>query len=267
MKVYSLSGPSGSGKSSSALEFAFEHGIEAIIDDGLLIRKGKKIAGTSAKFEKNTITAVRRAIFQDVEHRNEVKEAIETHDIQSILIIGTSKKMTKKIAEQLEIGPIDRFYTIEDIRSSKEIQLAKFIRTTQNKHLMPIPYRQVEQNFFKRLIQRGFDIFTKNRVKVGETTIVRPDFHRQTIEISHQVYVDIIRHSAVYHPVVAKVESVQYTMKNYFPCIYITLYLKAPVRYDVPKTMEELQRKVSKDFHRHFEFEPAEIKIFIKGII
>lgn len=267
MKVYSLSGPSGSGKSSSALQFAFEHGIEAIIDDGLLIKNGKKIAGTSAKFEKNTITAVRRAIFQDKAHRKEVKEAIKTHGIQSILIIGTSDKMTKKIAEQLEIGPIERFYSIEEIRSKKEIQLAKFIRTTQNKHLMPIPYKQVEQNFFKRLVQRGFVIFSKNKEKVGETTIVQPDFHRQTIEISYQVYVEIIRYSASKHPFVAKVDTVQYSMRNYIPLIYVSLYLKSPVQYYVPKKIEEMQRKISENFKQHFEFEPAGIKIFIKGIL
>ena len=72
MEVYSLSGPSGTGKSTSALEFAHKHEIDGIIDDGLLIVNGQKIAGISAKFEKNTVTAVRRAIFQDEEHRNAV---------------------------------------------------------------------------------------------------------------------------------------------------------------------------------------------------
>lgn len=97
MRVYSLSGPSGSGKSTSALQFAHDHRIEAIIDDGLLIKNGQKIAGISAKFEKNTIKAIRRAIFQDELHRKEVMDAIKKHHIQSILIIGTSDKMTKKL--------------------------------------------------------------------------------------------------------------------------------------------------------------------------
>ena len=64
MKVYSLSGPSGTGKSTSALAFAHKLGVEAIVDDGLLIVNGVRVAGLSAKFEKNTITAVRRAILQ-----------------------------------------------------------------------------------------------------------------------------------------------------------------------------------------------------------
>lgn len=52
VKVYSLSGPSGTGKSTSALAFAHKLGVEAIVDDGLLIVNGVRVAGLSAKFEK-----------------------------------------------------------------------------------------------------------------------------------------------------------------------------------------------------------------------
>lgn len=267
MKVYSLSGPSGSGKSTSALQFAHDHEIEAIIDDGLLIKNGQKIAGTSAKFEKNTIKAIRRAVFQDEEHRKEVMDAIQKHNIQSILIIGTSDKMTKKIAEQLDLEPIQAFYYINDIRSKNEIQLSQFIRTTQGKHLMPIPYRQVEQNFFKRIIQKGFDIFSKNRVKLGETTIVQPDFHRQTIEISLNVYTDLIQFVVANNPFIARVDAVQFTMKKLQPKIYVSLHLKTPVNYDVVYILEQLQKQIDFEFQRHFEFAPMHILIFVKGIM
>lgn len=267
MKVYSLSGPSGTGKSTSAIQFAHDHQIEAIIDDGLLIKEGQKIAGTSAKFEKNTITAVRRAIFQDESHKKEVKEALKKHNIQSVLIIGTSDKMTKKIAEQLEIGPIDHFYYIDEIRSNNEIKLAQFIRTTQGKHLMPIPYKQVEQNFFKRFIQKGFVIFSKNREKLGETTIVQPDFHRQLIDISHNVYVDLIKYTVLNNRYVSKVDAVQYSMKQYVPYVFISLHIKSPVEYNVIEQLKKLQQNISKEFMRHFEFEPAYIQITVKGIM
>ena len=168
MKVCSLSGASGTGKSTSALVFAHKVGLEAIIDDGLLIINGVKVAGISAKFEKNTITAVRRAIFSDAKHCEDTKKALDTYKVQSILLIGTSDKMTKNIAQRLELGPIDTFYYVEDIRSRKEIQKARFVRTTQGKHVMPIPYRQVEQNFFKRLIQRGKRFSHRNVKKLGK---------------------------------------------------------------------------------------------------
>ena len=122
LKVYSLSGPSGTGKSTSALAFAHKLGVEAIVDDGLLIVNGVRVAGLSAKFEKNTITAVRRAIFTDPVHREAVQKALAHHQVQSILLIGTSTKMTNSIAKQLELGPIEHYYNVEDVRSLKEIQ-------------------------------------------------------------------------------------------------------------------------------------------------
>lgn len=155
MKIYSLSGPSGTGKSTSALQFAHDNNIEAIMDDGILIVNGEKAAGTSAKFEKNTLKAVRRAILDDDLHKAEVLEAIHTHNVNSILLIGTSDKMTKKIAARLQLGEIDEFHYVHNIRTEKEIRIAKYVREIQGKHVMPVPYRQVEQNFFKRLIQRG----------------------------------------------------------------------------------------------------------------
>ena len=42
--------------------------------------------------------------------------------MQSILLIGTSDKMTKKIAEKLELGEINYFHYIEDIRSIEKFK-------------------------------------------------------------------------------------------------------------------------------------------------
>lgn len=266
MIVHSLSGPSGTGKSTSAIQFAYENQIEAIIDDGLLIIKGQKVAGTSAKFEKNTITAVRRAIFQEEQHKKQVMEALKEYQVNAILIIGTSDKMTTKIAKRLELGPIHYFHHIEEIRSTREILMAKFIRTTQGKHVMPIPYKQVEQNFFKRFISRGFDIFSKNKVKLGETTIVQPDFHQQVIEISKNVYVDLIKYIISQYKVIAKIDAIHFVMKDYRQVLYIAVYLTPPVNYNVMEKMRGLQQLICEQFLRHFEFEPSKIEINIKGI-
>ena len=93
----------GLAKAQVRLTFAHQKKIPAIIDDGLLILNGQKIAGTSAKFEKNSITAVKRATFFDELHKKEVQEALKIYVINKILIIGTSDKMTRLIANRLEI--------------------------------------------------------------------------------------------------------------------------------------------------------------------
>src|SRR5690625_2020427 len=142
MIVSALSGPSGTGKSSSALTFAYSKGINTIIDDGLLIHRGRKIAGHSAKYEKNYISAVKRAIFFHDDHLKEVQEALRLLVIDQILILGTSKRMVDKIAARLGFEKIDHYYSIEDVRSSKEIKMALYTRKTQEQHVIPIPYEE-----------------------------------------------------------------------------------------------------------------------------
>lgn len=63
MKVVAFVGPSGTGKSHRAIGIAHKNNCDAIIDDGLLIKGTKILAGTSAKNETNRIQAVKRAIF------------------------------------------------------------------------------------------------------------------------------------------------------------------------------------------------------------
>ena len=265
MKIYSLSGASGTGKSTIALQFAFDHQIEAIIDDGLLIINGEKVAGTSAKFEKNTLTAVRRAIFENEDHKNEVIQALDNTPVMSLLIIGTSDKMTKKIAKRLQLGEIEQFFYVEDVRSKKEIQMARFVREVQGKHVMPVPYRQVEQNFFKRFVQRGKEIFSSNQVKLGETTIVRPDFQQQMITISRSVYIDVIKQVVKENEKVTRLLHIHFILEP-IPRMTLEIHLKAPADYDVQIALKGLQQKISEAFLHHFHIEPDVIHLNVTGI-
>lgn len=268
MIVHALVGDSGTGKSTSALQFADEHHIDAIIDDGLLIVNGQKAAGTSAKFEKNAIKAIRRAIFQDDEHQQEVKEAIKRLPIKSILIIATSEKMAKRIANRLEIAPINHIHFIRDIRTEKEIQVAKFVRNTKGQHVMPIPVRQIEQNFFQRIIRRGKEIFSKNKkVKIGETSIVRPDFHSEVIHIHQDVYIGLIKHSMKAFEKEVKTTNVQFVMNDFQTVVTVTCFIKHPLQYYLPGKLVEVQQHISKEFYKHLEFEPETIHIIVKGVI
>lgn len=109
MKIYALVGRSGTGKSYKALEVACENNIEYLIDDGLLIYKNKIVAGISAKQSKTYIEAVKRAIFNDENHRKDVKDKIKEKNIQKILVIGTSNKMVKQIVNKIELGEIYKY--------------------------------------------------------------------------------------------------------------------------------------------------------------
>lgn len=262
MEIFALSGPSGTGKSTIALPFAHEKKIPAIIDDGILIVNGNKTAGFSAKFEKNSFTAVKRATFFDPEHRNEVKEAIRKHFIGRILIIGTSDKMVRLIAQRLELGDIKKIYPIQDCRSSSEIRIAQFIRRTEGKHVIPIPYPQVEQNFFKKVVRRGIDILSHRNERIGEITIVHPDFQKGMIKIEKKVYRDIIRHLCTQNDKIKDCKSVQISMKG-LPIIHLTLILRTPINYNIKELGLQLQKEIHAHFVRVFHIEILETNMII----
>lgn len=258
MKVYSLSGASGTGKSTSAVAFAHAHQLEAMIDDGLLIVRGKRVAGTSAKFEKNTVTAVRRAIFDDPTHAAEVKAALAKYNVTSILLIGTSDKMTRTIAKALDLGEVTAYFYVTDIRTENEIRRAKFVRETEGKHVMPVSSDQVSQNFFKKLIKKGWDIFSPKREKIGETTIVHPDFHQQTVHIHKRVYPQLVCYIAENHSHIAKVEQLKVITTNRF-VVDIKLNYRLPITYHLPQDIEALQRQLQQAMLATFGFTADEI--------
>ncbi|MBQ3434870.1 MAG: Asp23/Gls24 family envelope stress response protein [Selenomonadaceae bacterium] len=179
MDVIALVGPSGTGKSHRALQVAREHGADAIIDDGILIKDGHIVAGESAKTEKSKIMAVRRAIFVLPGHADDVREAIKEMQPHRILVIGTSENMVQKIAKTLDLPPIQLIVRIEDIASRSEIAAAQFHRLKEGKHIIPVPTIELKPHFSGFLVNPLQSIFQQSSVKrrkLGEKSIVRPVF-------------------------------------------------------------------------------------------
>ena len=89
--VFALVGPSGTGKSYRAKLVAQDYGIQALIDDGLLIQDDTILAGHSAKREKTYMGAVRVALFDDKDHRDEVAKQLQKNHIKKIIRIFNCK--------------------------------------------------------------------------------------------------------------------------------------------------------------------------------
>ena len=176
MDVIALVGPSGTGKSHRALIVAHKYDADVIIDDGILIKEGKILAGRSAKHEKSRIMAVRRAIFILPGHAAEVRTALEQAAPRRVLIIGTSENMAHKIAKILKLPPIERIIRIEDIATKAEMEKAAFYRLKEGKHIIPVPTIELKPHFSGYLIQSFFRKSPRRRRRLGEKSIVRPVF-------------------------------------------------------------------------------------------
>jgi len=124
METYAMVGHSGTGKSHQAPITARQYGIDYIIDDGLLIKGNLNLAGRSAKRENTRFGAIKRALFKDPEHAQQVKEKIREIKPKKILIIGTSRRMTEVIADNLDLPAPTYFYTIEEVSNPEAIKTA-----------------------------------------------------------------------------------------------------------------------------------------------
>ncbi len=175
MEVYALIGESGTGKSYKSLLLAYEYKIDYILDDGLLIKRNRVIAGRSAKNEPNRFRAVKRAIFFEKEHRESVKTAIKEQHVEKLLILATSEKMLNRIIENLDLPAPIKIIRIEDISDPEEIYLAKRERNKEGKHTIPIPKIQIEKDFPGNFVE-SLEVIYKSIYKIGERTIVRPPF-------------------------------------------------------------------------------------------
>ena len=199
LTVFALVGESGTGKSFRAKLLAQKHGIDAIIDDGLLIQNDKILAGRTAKHEKTYMGAVRIALLDDKQHRDQVAKALQT---KKLLIIGTSEKMAQKITSRLQIPLPSKIIKIEDIANREEIEKAIRSRQIEGKHVIPVPaievkksYSQIFHDSIKDLAVKSSFKFLKKKQSVLEKSIVTPEFSKKgRIEISEAALSQMAMH-------------------------------------------------------------------------
>jgi uncharacterized alkaline shock family protein YloU/adenylate kinase family enzyme len=200
MKIYALVGSSGTGKSYRAMEVANNYNIEMMIDDGLIIWGTKVVAGSSAKKEKTKIAAVKRALFSDKSHIEDTKAAIIKYNPNSILILGTSDKMVKRVQETLKLPEIEETIYIGDVSSIEEIEMARNIRIKEGKHVIPVPALEIKK-YFSGYFLDPLKIFRKNshskRTEFQEKTVVRPTFsYLGNYTIADTVVSSVVNHIA-----------------------------------------------------------------------
>ncbi|MDR2313211.1 MAG: hypothetical protein LBE02_01595 [Spirochaetaceae bacterium] len=186
IKTYALIGESGTGKSFRAKLVAQKYGIDYIIDDGLLIRDNRILAGHSAKKEKTFMAAVKVALFDDKESRIEMARTLHEKKFKKILLLGTSEKMVYKIASRLELPPPVRIIHIRDIASQEEIERAIRTRKIEGKHVIPVPSIEVKRTY-PQIFYDAIRIFRRRRLpetlgstpQVHEKSVVRPEYSKR----------------------------------------------------------------------------------------
>jgi len=248
IQVFALVGKSGTGKSFRAKLVAQKYNIDLIIDDGLLIKGQKIIAGKSAKKENSKIAAIRTALFLESEHLNDVLKTLEREKFKRALIIATSEKMANKISERLGFPLPKKVIKIEDIASADEIRKARKSREEEGKHIIPVPAVEVKSNYpniffqsVKLLLEKK--IFKKRNQKIFEKSIVRPVFSdKGKIEISDRALSQMVYQCIKEYDEKLKVERLKVERHKYGYRLIVDLGV--PYGIKIAGSMHELQEYI-----------------------
>ena len=263
-----LFGPSGTGKSYRAQMVASENNISYIIDDGLLINENDVIAGTSAKKAPTKVETVKRAIFVEEKERNEMKKALKKCKPESILILGTSDGMVDKIAANLGLPEIEKRIYIQDVATEAEMETAKRIRTTQGKHVIPVPTFEIKKEFSGYILD-PLQIFKfKGKGKnpyMTEKSIIRPTFsYIGNFTISDTVFRQIAEYLAKRTDAIYKVMRIRVESTPVGPNIYMEVSIN--FGFNILESLREFKVKVKKEIEKLTTMNVQEVTVVAKGI-
>ena len=237
MQVYAFIGKTGTGKSFNAQKVAKTHDIHYIIDDAILIKNTKVIAGRSAKTESNFIASVKAAIFLNEERALEMKSALKAENPEKLLILGTSDEMVEKIVENLNLGKIDKKIYIEEISSAAQIETARKSRVEDGKHVVPVPTFEIKKQFSGYFLDslKTFNFFNRDGNENVETekTIIRPTYsYLGNFVISDNVINSIIMYTVSKIKGVSKVFRV--STQKYIDGMKLDIDIEIVYGYNIP---------------------------------
>jgi uncharacterized alkaline shock family protein YloU len=263
-------GASGTGKSYQAQLVAHRYLIDFIIDDGLLIRNNRIVAGSSAKEEKSFMAAVKTAVFYEKSRRDEVARKLQTEKFSSVLIIGTSEKMVNKIAARLQLPLPSRIINIEDFASQEDIETALRTRRIEGKHVIPAPSVEVKRGYpeiFFSPVSASESYKARRLIPVmHEKSLVRPAYSMpQKLDISRQVLSLMAKNcvSEFSNGFKVKKSDVRDTETGY----RLVITIDVNVGIQLEKKIDELSRYIADNIEKYTGILIEEVNIIIDKVI
>ena len=266
--MYAFVGPSGTGKSYRAQLVANENNIHYIIDDGLLIHDNDVVAGNSAKKAPTKIETVKKAIFIEKEDRNEMRDALKKIKPDAILILGTSAGMVEKIADNLGLPHPEKTIYINEVATETEMETAKRIRTTEGKHVIPVPTFEIKKDFSGYLFD-PLQIF-KSKGKgqkpyISEKSIIRPTFsYLGNFTISDSVFRQIVEHLAIKSPAIHKILKTR--VENYGDGTSIYMEVMIVYGYNVAEELKAFKQKAKKEIENLTAMNVVTMEVVAKSL-
>lgn len=268
IKVYAFVGPSGTGKSYRAQMVAGENDISYIIDDGLLIKENRVIAGNSAKKAPTKIETVKHALFINVKEKEEIRKAIIKYKPDGILILGTSDGMVEKIAQNLGLPKISKTIYINEVATEEEMEKARRIRITEGKHVIPVPTFEIKKDFSGYMLD-PLQIFKSkgkgNMPYMAEKSIIRPTFsYLGNFTISDNVFKQIIECLVLKNEAIYRISKIRVHKSEEGPFIYMEVIMN--YGFNIIAEIKEFKIKCKKEIERLTTMNVQRMDVLAKGI-
>ena len=246
----------GTGKSYRAQKIAYDNNIETIIDDGLLIKGSRVIEGVSAKTAKTKVQTVKAALFSTEKEQERIRNSIKKERVKSILILGTSDEMVKRIQENLKLPKIEKTIYIQDVSTKEEMEEAVRIRRTEGKHIVPVPTFEIKKDFSGilldpfRILSRGRKKNKKNKKENAgvERSVIRPAFsYFGKYTIKDKVFKDIIRLVCDRIKGITEISTIRIDKAQNSNDIEISMNMEIAYGYNISEMAEEMKIQAKKE--------------------
>ena len=235
---------------------------------GLLIKDNEVIAGESAKKASTKVATVKHALFYEDDEKEAIKKALKKYKPESILILGTSDGMVKKIAENLGLPEIIETTYINDVATEQEMETARRIRVTEGKHVIPVPTFQIKKDFSGYLLD-PLQIF-KSKGKgqkpyISEKSIIRPTFsYMGNFTISDVVFRQILEYLAVNTKAIHKILKAR--VDNYGEGVRLYIEVTIVYGYNVVEGLKNFKEKAKKEIEKLTAMNVVELEVVAKNI-
>jgi ABC-type oligopeptide transport system ATPase subunit len=271
-KVFALVGESGTGKSFRAKLVAQRYAIDFIIDDGLLIKDNRILAGHSAKKEHSFLAAVKVALFDEKSHRDEIARKLQSEKFKRILLLGTSEKMVYKIAARLQLPPPQKIIKIEDIATQDEIEKAMRTRRIEGKHVIPVPSIEIKRNY-PNIFYNAIRIFKRRIAPAGigpvptlhEKSVVRPEYSKRgKVIISQAALSQMVIHCVDEYNQNIKIKKI--LVKDAEMGYRLVITIDVPYGIQLGGNIHELQQYIIENIERYTGILIEEVNIIIDKV-
>ena len=197
-------------------------------------------------------------------------KVIKSKRPESILILGTSDEMVRRIAENLGFEPISETIYITDVATEEEMAMARNIRVTEGKHVIPVPTFEIKKDFSGYILDPLQIFKSKGRGKapyISEKSIIRPTFsYMGNFEISDTVFKQIIDYVVEKTEGVYKIHRAIIKKQGDADGVYIYIEVIIEFGYNVNDTMQILKRKIVKEIEKLTAMNVLSMEIVVKGV-